>query len=1161
MREAWELYMSNDLTITFEEVAGSLEGYSFEAARGIGQGTPASPFVWDAFFDILLVALRIGCHLPEFLILGRDERLLAGRNMAYSDDAFTPAHSLPILQRKADIVSAFSIIFGLDVSVSKLRTTIAEWGREQPELLSPVILVHSLGWISTPVGVGWDIPDVLLREYMALSEEDKRLMDWGASDRRLSSLKYLGTQLDNNNRHEKMFKDTKTLIVRMCGILRRRRASPELKRCTIYLCVMAIAAYRGKHGPWSLEKLREWDRPLEALYRHFGKWTAGHPRGLMYANIEDGGEGYRCLSDWICELKFRSLQKCLYGDEDSAAAADGLLRRMGRYNRTQILGGAVTLYSIPSYVKGYDASLWVRPIVDLGSTVQCNLHFGGDDHEGGVLESIEDNYEWLTNETPEEEVVPCQEALDELQLGTYGDLTIVSEGERKWMTRRELEKIDSRLKPLADCVRNIPVPAGEAMLKRGSTWLLRDNVDEVVEIMGWIESELLKLNVRYWEKVDKSCGVNDMVVIRAKGLSRGAGAGDDDSFLEVHRFLGAKRVYMSKDIVKNKSNRATWSTRRKILCIIDQGSPNFILRDHKLEWTDLIPTDLFGGYAGKLLVYTDGSSLRRKGTLSKVFRYDDKENSICSGVVIMTSDGNWKDNNILAIKIGPTHSSMRAFDAETIAAAVGACVATALGKEFEIITDCKALYNAIEHGNLAKYGKKPNMSALQALSLTCEYVDTIRWTRSHPEKRTTDRDLWTRDDYGIFMADRVAAEDWKAIENFANLHKKNLEVERALQLLASERRWHWTDSNGAAITDTISDRVKNQKISDYANMRDAYRIKRGEAPIWEGTKGRFASLQFELINKSIGEVARCVRIIWNKGLHGGNVNKYSILADDACSLCGEVDSQYHWTIGCQDDRCVRARLTAMCTINELKSALDEGNFKGYRLINLIQDWAISKGDEAAARIWTGLWSPKLLAEMEEVLNFGIMDCDVVEDLHCIAISVGRALAKAAICLWEIKMAANRGHDLDAERLEHNLTGIRNSKLLTYVPQTRSATKRQKKREAARVAALSETEIPKRVNEYVFETDSEEEDYRHLRNQGNVVLSDRVISKQEHMKNVRKIKMSNCRSRGRALIREEELRLEYRKEILKHKVPAWQTFNRWIVEREEVACVEDRSGIG
>ena len=64
--------MQKSTNISYEEAAEKLSDLYFIAVRGIGQGDTPSPFIWDAFFDILLVALKLGAD-GKFWLRARGE--------------------------------------------------------------------------------------------------------------------------------------------------------------------------------------------------------------------------------------------------------------------------------------------------------------------------------------------------------------------------------------------------------------------------------------------------------------------------------------------------------------------------------------------------------------------------------------------------------------------------------------------------------------------------------------------------------------------------------------------------------------------------------------------------------------------------------------------------------------------------------------------------------------------------------------------------------------------------------------------------------------------------------------------------------------------------------------------------------------------------------
>ena len=119
----------------------------FKAERGASQGAVRNPTTWLAFFDILLVALSFSDVKEDNLILpGLPEKLTYTHNPAYVDDSITQSVTIESLQRIADILSAFCIIFEVDIAIQKLRSYVAGWSStSQSNTTSPQEIRDSTG--------------------------------------------------------------------------------------------------------------------------------------------------------------------------------------------------------------------------------------------------------------------------------------------------------------------------------------------------------------------------------------------------------------------------------------------------------------------------------------------------------------------------------------------------------------------------------------------------------------------------------------------------------------------------------------------------------------------------------------------------------------------------------------------------------------------------------------------------------------------------------------------------------------------------------------------------------------------------------------------------------------------------------------------------------
>ena len=104
-------------------ISQDIPGLGFQAIRGTGQGDVTSPTCWAAIFDILLTALHMDiqeARAAQHVAAGANRGYAEGET-AYADDLLSCARTPEALQRKADIVSTFCLIMGLQLSTTKLR--------------------------------------------------------------------------------------------------------------------------------------------------------------------------------------------------------------------------------------------------------------------------------------------------------------------------------------------------------------------------------------------------------------------------------------------------------------------------------------------------------------------------------------------------------------------------------------------------------------------------------------------------------------------------------------------------------------------------------------------------------------------------------------------------------------------------------------------------------------------------------------------------------------------------------------------------------------------------------------------------------------------------------------------------------------------------------
>jgi hypothetical protein len=240
---------------------------AFQAEVGTGQGDVGSPLNWIAFFDILLCALSsLNGERPMIRL---SQQLLSTIETGYADDLVSGEATLQSLQRKADIVSAFAIVFGLDIAVTKLRACLIQWGQEcpTPGEEDATLLVRTFGW-STPSSIAI---------VKLSSPHDPPLGD----DPPDLALKYLGVLFDYSNSDRTSYQTCVSLLKKKLDTLYTKFGDKELKIEAIIYCLYPRLRYPAKLASWPLSTFHSLDRLFSVAFRRILQLPRTFPHGLL----------------------------------------------------------------------------------------------------------------------------------------------------------------------------------------------------------------------------------------------------------------------------------------------------------------------------------------------------------------------------------------------------------------------------------------------------------------------------------------------------------------------------------------------------------------------------------------------------------------------------------------------------------------------------------------------------------------------------------------------------------------------------------------------------------------------------------------------------------------------------------------------------------------
>jgi hypothetical protein len=298
------------------------------------------------FFDILLTALQMGAA-ESYAYTDLEGHLHTVKDMAFADDLMSPSRTLPGIQQKANIVSAFCLIFGLQMMPKKLRAFRMDFSELKDRRPAEELTVHLKGWEPHPIPIRTD-----------------------------GHCKYLGVLIDTEFNFKAEFEQLLSRIRRCLTVLGRKVASTQIKHTVLVLHTMAQARYGATLAALTPQQLSLLDKAVAAFYRKAYKCRPGYPSALFYMAKSAGGMELPMLSQLILEARRRIVTRVTA--PSTVAAMSGMMARAARLNgRSTIPGASWALMPFDPVDNKWEP--WLSPLASwMHSTDHC-LAFRGLD--------------------------------------------------------------------------------------------------------------------------------------------------------------------------------------------------------------------------------------------------------------------------------------------------------------------------------------------------------------------------------------------------------------------------------------------------------------------------------------------------------------------------------------------------------------------------------------------------------------------------------------------------------------------------------------------------------------------------------------------------------------------------------------------------------------
>jgi ribonuclease HI len=327
-----------------------IEQQQFTQATGTSQGDNQAALSFNCVTDILLVALTNN-KLSPTSFLTHDGRCIEQESSAYVDDVTSLHGTIEGIQHEADIISAFCLLFGFELSLHKIKGYRIQWGNAHLPG-DNLVTIHSKGW----------------SPFHLTLEND-------------GAFKTLGMTIDANTSFHTQFQITQQRARSCVHLILKAPISANSKMLAIKVSLIPQLTYAARYAAWTLQQYHVIDKILEHAYRTITHCMASHPTALLYMSIADGGLGLTRFS-LECNIgKLRLLTRMDQSSQYRRAIAQSLLGRGARAQGAVIPIGHGALINTPMQV------YWVTSLLQELHERNLFMHI----HGRRALENI---YHW-----------------------------------------------------------------------------------------------------------------------------------------------------------------------------------------------------------------------------------------------------------------------------------------------------------------------------------------------------------------------------------------------------------------------------------------------------------------------------------------------------------------------------------------------------------------------------------------------------------------------------------------------------------------------------------------------------------------------------------------------------------------------------------------------
>jgi hypothetical protein len=233
-------------------------------------------------------------------------------DVAYADDLVSIVATPELLQDKADVMLAWSLLSNVKMNFGKLRTFGILRGADKNK--TEHLAINGEGWSKILVDINHD-----------------------------GIMTHLGIIWNMDINNDKQFETLKETMELVGAKILRHKGRVGDKLLALEYCMRSDIVYRMQFCTWGFDRYQELDLIYTRLVKKVCRNMQSYPATPLWMLAADGGIGLQSLIDFTHKTKLRLLLRNIERDDDTGRAFQGLIARALRDAGT---GGMATNQAI-----------------------------------------------------------------------------------------------------------------------------------------------------------------------------------------------------------------------------------------------------------------------------------------------------------------------------------------------------------------------------------------------------------------------------------------------------------------------------------------------------------------------------------------------------------------------------------------------------------------------------------------------------------------------------------------------------------------------------------------------------------------------------------------------------------------------------------------------